>query len=90
MTLPAVIFGVVLSTAYGTAFHFWKGGSLNKLIYYVLLAWMGFWLGHFVGLWIGWSFAAVGPLNTGMATLGSLVFLIAGDWLGRIEVTQKQ
>ena len=89
MTFPAIIFGVVLSTAYGTAFHFWKGGSLNKLFYYVILAWLGFWIGHFVGGLIGWSFAAIGPLNTGMATLGSLVFLIAGDWLGRIEVTTK-
>jgi hypothetical protein len=89
MTIPAIIFGVVLSSAYGTAFHFWKGGSLNKLILYVLLAWSGFWIGHFIGGWVGWSFAAVGPLNTGMATLGSLIFLVAGDWLGRIEVTTK-
>jgi hypothetical protein len=89
MTLPAIFFGVVLSTAYGTAFHFWKGGSLNKLFYYVILAWLGFWIGHFVGGLIGWSFAAIGPLNTGMATLGSLAVLVAGDWLGRIEVTTK-
>ena len=53
MTLPAIFFGVVLSTAYGTAFHFWKGGSLNKLFYYVMLAWLGFWLGHFIGSWVG-------------------------------------
>jgi len=89
MTLPAIFFGVVLSSAYGTAFHFWKGGSVNKLFYYVLLAWLGFWIGHFVGGLIGWSFAAIGPLNTGMATLGSLAVLVAGDWLGRIEVTTK-
>jgi hypothetical protein len=89
MTLPAIFFGVVLSSAYGTAFHFWKGGSVNKLFYYVILAWLGFWIGHFVGGLIGWSFAAIGPLNTGMATLGSLAVLVAGDWLGRIEVTTK-
>jgi hypothetical protein len=89
MTIPAIIFGVVLSSAYGTAFHFWKGGSLNKLILYVVLAWLGFWTGHFIGGWLSWSFAAVGPLNTGMATLGSLIVLVAGDWLGRIEVTTK-
>jgi hypothetical protein len=89
MTIPAIFFGVILSSAYGTAFHFWKGGSLNKLFYFVLLAWLGFWIGHFVGGSVGWSFANVGPLNTGMATLGSLVFLVAGDWLGRIEVTTK-
>ena len=89
MTLPAILFGVVLSTAYGTAFHFWKGGSLNKLFIFVLLAWLGFWVGHFAGGSIGWSFASVGPINTGMATLGSLVFLLVGDWLSHIEVTRK-
>ena len=65
MNLPAILFGIVLSSAYGTAFHFWKGGSLNKLIYYVILAWVGFWIGHYVGGLLGWSFAAVGPINTG-------------------------
>jgi len=89
MTLPAILFGVVLSTAYGTAFHFWKGGSLKKLFLYVILAWLGFWIGQFIGGLIGWSFAAVGPINTGMATLGSAIFLFLGDWLSRVQVTHK-
>jgi hypothetical protein len=89
MTFPAIFFGIVLSSAYGTAFHFWKGGSLNKLILYIVLAWLGFWIGHILGGLIGWSFASVGPINTGMATLGSLAFLVTGDWLGRVEVVRK-
>jgi hypothetical protein len=89
MTLPAILFGVVLSSAYGTAFHFWKGGGMKKLILFVALAWAGFWIGHIVGGQIGWSFAAVGPLNTGMATVGSLVFLFVGEWLSRVEISQK-
>jgi hypothetical protein len=89
MTLPAIIFGILLSTAYGTAFHFWKGGNLPKLFLYVLLAWLGFWLGHFIGISLKWDFAAIGPLYTGTATLGSLILLIIGDWLGRVEITRK-
>jgi hypothetical protein len=89
MTLPAILFGIVLSSVYGTAFHFWKGGSLSKLFLYVILAWLGFWIGNYIGGLIGWSFAAVGPLNTGLATLGSALFLFVGDWLGRIEVVRK-
>jgi len=89
MTFPAILFGIVLSSVYGTAFHFWKGGSLSKLFLYVILAWLGFWIGNYIGGLIGWSFAAVGPLNTGMATLGSALFLFVGDWLGRIEVVRK-
>ncbi len=89
MTLPVTLFGIVLSTTYGTAFHFWKGGSLKKLFLFVLLAWLGFWIGHFGGQSIGWDFASIGPLNTGAATLGSLIFLLVGEWLSRVEITQK-
>ncbi len=89
MTLPALLFGIVLSSAYGTAFHFWKDGSLGKLVLYVVLAWAGFWAGHFLGAALGWTFAAIGPLNTGMATLGAAVFLFVGEWLSRVEVSRR-
>jgi hypothetical protein len=89
MTLPAILFGIVLSTAYGTAFHFWKGGNLKKLLLYILLAWVGFWSGHFAGAALGWTFAAVGPINTGLATLGAAAFLFIGEWLSRVEVVRK-
>lgn len=88
MTLPALLFGIVLSSAYGAAFHFWKDGSLPKLGLYLLLAWLGFWSGHLLGAALGWTFAAVGPLNVGMATVGAAVFLFVGEWLSRIEVTR--
>jgi hypothetical protein len=89
MTFPAIIFGFILSTIYGTAFHFWKGGSLGKLFLYVTLAWLGFWSGHFVGGTLGWSFATAGPLNAGMATLGSIILLFVGEWLSRVEISKK-
>lgn len=89
MTFPALLFGIVLSSAYGSAFHFWKGGSLKRLLLYVLLAWLGFWLGHAAGASLGWDFAAVGPVNIGTATLGSAIFLFGGEWLGRVEITQR-
>jgi hypothetical protein len=89
MTFPAILFGIVLSTIYGTAFHFWKGGGLNKLFLYVLLSWVGFWIGHLLGAVTGWSFASAGPINAGMATLICAVFLFGGEWLSRVEITKK-
>ena len=89
MTLPAILFGIVLSTIYGAAFHFWKGGNLNRLFLYVILSWLGFWIGLIAGGAIGWSFSSIGPINTGMATLGSAVFLFVGEWLSRLEITKK-
>jgi len=52
------------------------------------LAWLGFWAGHVAGGALGWNFAAIGTLNTGMATLGSLLFLFLGDWLSHVEITK--
>jgi hypothetical protein len=89
MTLPALVLGIVLSTFYGAAFHFWKGGNLLRLFFYCILSWLGFWIGHAIGAAIGWSFAAAGPINTGMATLGSSLFLFFGEWLGRVEISKK-
>jgi hypothetical protein len=89
MTFPAIVFGFVLSTIYGTAFHVLKGGKLGRIFLYVLLSWLGFWIGHFVGAKLGWDFAAIGQVNAGAATLGSLVFLLIGEWLSRVEITQK-
>ena len=91
MTFPALIFGILLSTAFGTAYHFFKGGSLSRLWLYVLFAWVGFWLGHILlGNLAGWSFLSVGPLHVGAATLGAAGVLVAGDWLSRIEVSRNE
>jgi hypothetical protein len=89
MTIPAIFFGIVLSTTYGTAFHFWKGGSLKKLLLYCILAWLGFWIGHFCGGLIKLNLGVFGPINIGIATVGSVIFLFLGDWLSRVEVTHK-
>jgi hypothetical protein len=90
MTFPAIVFGIILSSIYGTAFHFWKGGGLSKLALYILLSWLGFWIGHGIGNAIGWTFAAAGPINAGMATFGSAVFLFFGEWLSRVEISTKR
>jgi hypothetical protein len=89
MTIPAIFFGLVLSTTYGTAFHVWKGGGMKKLFLFIILAWLGFILGHITGGILKWNFAAVGPVNVGMATLGSVVFLFVGEWLSRVEIARQ-
>jgi hypothetical protein len=86
MTFPAIIFGFMLSAAYGTAFHFIRGGTLKKLFLFIVLSWMGFWVGHILGTILDWDFLRTGPIYTGMATIGSFVFLLVGEWLSRVEI----
>lgn len=90
MTFPSFLFGLLISTLYGAAFHLWRGGSLSHLLFYLILGWIGFWGGHLLGSWLGWTFAAVGPLNLGLATLGSLVVLLVGNWLSQVEVARDR
>lgn len=89
MTIPGFLFGVLVSTLYGAGFHLWRGGSLGKLVLYTLLGWFGFWMGHIVGNLLDWSFARVGPLNFGAATVSSILFLFIGHWLSQVEIERK-
>jgi len=89
MTIPSIILGLLISTLFGAAFHLWKGGSIGRLVLYLILGWIGFWIGHFIGSLMGWTFWNVGPLHLGSAALFSLAFLGVGHWLSLIELERK-
>lgn len=52
---------------------------------YLGLSILGFAAGHLIGLWQGWILLPLGSLNLGMSSLGSIIVLVIGDWLSRIE-----
>jgi len=85
MPIPTIVFGVLLSTLYGAIYHLLRGGTTRTMLLFLVLSWAGFWLGDTLGWYMGWSFAAVGNLNAGMATVLSFVFMLAGDLLRRIR-----
>jgi hypothetical protein len=85
MDNPVILIGVVISTLYGAAFHLYKGGGLGRLIFYVLLAWCGFWLGQYIATQLEVSIYRFGTLNLVIATLFSVGFLFLGHWLSLID-----
>jgi hypothetical protein len=85
MTIPAAIFGIIASTLYGALFHLIRGGGLGRLILYILLSWIGFWLGHFLAEVLNWDFLSIGPLHLGVATIFSWLLMLSGAWLTHIE-----
>lgn len=89
MTLPALLFGILISTLYGVAFHLWRGGGIGRLVLYLILAWVGFWIGQFLGEQFGWSFGSLGSLHLGSATFFSMAFLSVGYWLSLVQVERK-
>jgi uncharacterized membrane protein YeaQ/YmgE (transglycosylase-associated protein family) len=90
MTLPSLLLGLIVSTLYGALFHLWRGGGLLRLAFYLLLSWAGFWIGHFIAGYLGWSFDSLGSLHLGSASLGSFIFLFLGYWLSLVEVEKRQ
>ena len=85
MTIPAIFFGVLVSTFIGAAFHLIKNGGLGRLILYILLAWIGFWGGHGLGQSMNLTFFSVGPLRFGAAVVGSLLVVLVGYWLSLVR-----
>lgn len=86
MTLPNLLLGVMVAAMIGSLFHLWRGGSLGRLLLYLLLSTAGFFIGHFVGTRLGITFLQVGRLHVGAAVIGSLVVLGVGYWLSLIQV----
>jgi len=75
MTIPALFFGFVIASLYGALFHMVRGGSPVRLLLFMALSWLGFALGHIIGIWRGWILFPIGPLNFGAATIGSILSL---------------
>jgi hypothetical protein len=90
MTIPAFLFGFLLSTLYGVLFHLWRGGGLARLVLFIGLSWAGFWIGHSVANRYQINFIQIGPLNAGMATFSSCVCLLLGYWLSLVEVRSNK
>lgn len=89
MTIPSLLLALMIALAYGALYHFIRDGGMWRFLFYVGLSVLGFAAGHLIGVWRGWMLFPLGALNLGMSSLGSLVMLILGDWLSRIESNQE-
>jgi uncharacterized membrane protein YeaQ/YmgE (transglycosylase-associated protein family) len=85
MSIPALFLGFIISTLYGALFHLWRGGNAGRLLLYLILSWIGFWLGQLVGNLLNISFDLIGQLHVLTSTLGSIVLLAIGYWLSLVQ-----
>ena len=85
MTIASFLFGMLVSSLYGTLFHLVRGGGFSRLLLYLILAWVGFWIGQVLADFLGWTFISIGPLHLGMATISSLIFMLVGYWLSLVD-----
>jgi hypothetical protein len=89
MTIPSIAFGFLIATVYGVIFHLIRGGGFGKLILYILLAWIGFWIGQILANQLDLTFLRLGSLNLGMATIFSFMTILIGYWLSLVDLRKK-
>ena len=85
MSLPSFLLAFLVASLLGALYHLWRGGGPKRIFFYLLLAWLGFFGGHFFALWRGWFLLPIGTLKFGFGILSALIFLFVGDWLGRLD-----
>lgn len=86
MTIPSIIFAFLIASLYGALYHLIRGGGLGRLLLFMIFGWAGFAGGHLLGIWQGWRLIPLGELDLGISTLGSLIFLVGGDWVSSIRI----
>ena len=81
-TSSALVLGFLMATAYGAGFHLILGGPAKRIILYVLAAWIGFTIGHFLGDFFNIELFKLGTVHLLSASLGAWIALITSWWLG--------
>jgi len=89
MTIPAILFGLVVALLAGALFHALRGGSGWRLLLHFGLSALGFMLGQTVSLFFGLILLRFGTIDIGTGVIGSLLILGLGDWLSRIKPSNK-
>jgi hypothetical protein len=86
MTLPSLLFALLVASLYGGLYHLVRGGGFWRIVLYCFLSSLGFTIGIIVAAWQEWVLIPFGSFDLGISSIGSLLSLLIGDWLSRIEV----
>ena len=90
MTFPAIVFSFFIATMLGSLLHIWRGGSLFRLVLYLVLSWIGFFGGHLLADLLKFNFIEVGTIHLGMGLVGSLALLALGYWLSLVDLGETE
>lgn len=81
MPSPNTTLAFILATLFGAAFHLIMGGDARRLALFLLSGWVGFSLGHALGVIFGINILNIGMLRVVSASLGAIVALFAAHIL---------
>jgi hypothetical protein len=81
MNMPTVYIGFLIASLIGLVFHALRGGTLGRLLLYLVTAWVAFFLGHGLAALMGWDAGRLGGLNLLPAVVATVIGLLAASLL---------
>jgi hypothetical protein len=73
---PALLLAILLSVAYASLLHLWKGRSLRDLLLYLLASTGGFAIGQLLGLLLQIPLPRIGQIHVVEASIFAWIALI--------------
>lgn len=89
MTIPSLLFGLLIALLVATLFHALRGGNGWRLLAYIGISIIGFAIANWLGIAFSWSLYKFGALDAGLGVVGSVLLLIIGEWLLKIQPNKK-
>ncbi|MBL8163682.1 MAG: hypothetical protein JNJ61_16975 [Anaerolineae bacterium] len=78
---PTTLFGFIVATLLGAAFHLVMGGDARRLALFLLAGWLGFGLGQILGAILEINLLSIGTLRILPAVVGALIALLVAHIL---------
>ncbi len=89
MSFPAIFLGIIVATLAGAAYHLVRGGDAKRMLFFMALAWIGFFAGNALAETRGWLLWRLGELDIGFSLIGSVGVMALADWLSNISVEDE-
>jgi uncharacterized membrane protein YeaQ/YmgE (transglycosylase-associated protein family) len=81
MTLPALLFGLIVALLIGALYHSVRGGGGGRLLAFLIISVVGFALGQTPAFFFEFVLYKFGWLDIGLGIFGSILLLVLSDWL---------
>lgn len=76
-----IVLGFLLASIYGAVFHLIFGGPIRRIVLYLAAAWLGFFIGQFIGDFLNFEVLKLGKIHLVSASLSAWLMLLSAWWL---------
>ena len=73
---PTITLGFIIATLLGALFHLALGGDVRRLALFLLSSWVGFGVGHLIGVLLSFRLLNIGALHLLPALFGAITLLV--------------